>query len=160
MTCNIYQQIIPRARIGFKMVDTSLVDCNYSISNKHFWNNCFIENAPQNISKSPTTVAKRRVRQSLINWFTCQLLRSIVKHTVTQASRCWPRYTVRKLHCFTKAKTQNWTSRKCLQKRWRKMQFINFICILTYNWLFAVRHWWHSLLLLIWFCLLFLIYFD
>ena len=45
----VYLTIIPRARVGYEMIDsqlgaTRLVGYNHLISNKHEWNNCFIKN--------------------------------------------------------------------------------------------------------------------
>ena len=45
----IYLTIIPRARVGYEMIDsqlgaTRLVGYNHLISNKRKWNNCFIKN--------------------------------------------------------------------------------------------------------------------
>ena len=40
----VYLTIIPRARIGYEMIDKRRVGFNHLISNKDEWNNCFIKN--------------------------------------------------------------------------------------------------------------------
>ena len=35
---------MPRARVGFEVIDTRLIANNHLISNKGAWGNCFIEN--------------------------------------------------------------------------------------------------------------------
>ena len=52
----LYLTVIPRARIGYEMIDTRLVGSNHLISNKRKWNNCFIKNN-QEILLDPTDFA-------------------------------------------------------------------------------------------------------
>ena len=65
-SCSSLLTIIPRACVGYEMVEsqlstTCLVGYNCLISNKHEWNNnCFIKNIQRNTSKLATKIAKKR----------------------------------------------------------------------------------------------------
>ena len=51
--------IIPRARVGYEMIDNQRVGYNHLISNKPEWNKCFIKNS-QEISLGHADFALRK----------------------------------------------------------------------------------------------------